>query len=59
MLNKEIYKMAKYFKKPSGIIIEATINHDLASLKDRFEECDVNGNAIKKAPKKSTNKKGG
>ena len=51
--------MTPYFKKPSGIIIEATINHDLASLKDRFEECDVNGNAIKKAPKKSTNKKGG
>ena len=44
--------MAKYFKKPSGIIIEATENHDLASLKDRFEECDANGKAIKKQSKK-------
>ena len=41
--------MAQYFKKPSGIIIEATENHDLASLKDRFEECDAYGGAIKKA----------
>ena len=48
--------MAKYFKKPSGIIIEATENHDLASLKDRFEECDANGKAIKKAPKKAVKK---
>ena len=44
--------MAKYFKKPSGTIIEATENHDFASLKDRFEECDANGKAIKKATKK-------
>ena len=43
--------MAKYFKKPSGIIIEATENHDLASLKDRFEECDKDGNKLKKKPK--------
>tara|TARA_Y100000593_G_C4254632_1_gene308970 strand:- start:268 stop:426 length:159 start_codon:yes stop_codon:yes gene_type:complete len=50
--------MAKYFKKPSGVIIEATDNHNLKSLKDRFEECDVNGNAIKKAPKKPVKKKG-
>ena len=49
--------MAQYFKKPSGIIIEATENHDLASLKDRFEECDADGKAIKKTPKK-TDKKG-
>ena len=48
--------MAKYFKKPSGIIFEATENHDLASLKDRFEECDVNGKAIKKATEKATKK---
>ena len=48
--------MAQYFKKPSGIIIEATENHDLASLKDRFEECDANGKAIKKAPKKAAKK---
>ena len=48
--------MAKYFKKPSGVIIEATENHDLASLKDRFEECDANGKAIKKVAKKSAKK---
>ena len=48
--------MAKYFKKPSGIIIEATENHDLASLKDRFEECDVNGKVIKKPAKKVAKK---
>ena len=48
--------MTPYFKKPSGIIIEVTENHDLASLKDRFEECDANGNAIKKATKKAAKK---
>ena len=48
--------MAQYFKKPSGIIIEATENHDLASLKDRFEECDADGNAIKKTPQKTAKK---
>ena len=48
--------MAKYFKKPNGIIIEATENHDLASLKDRFEECDINGKSIKKVAKKSAKK---
>jgi len=48
--------MAKYFKKPSGIIIEATENHDLASLKDRFEECDINGKAIERVAKKSAKK---
>ena len=48
--------MAQYFKKPSGIVFEATENHDLASLKDRFEECDENGKAIKKTVKKKTKK---
>ena len=48
--------MTPYFKKPNGIIIEATENHDLASLKDRFEECDANGKAIKKVTKKATKK---
>ena len=48
--------MAQYFKKPSGIIIEATENHDLASLKDRFEECDANGKAVKKTAKKAAKK---
>ena len=49
--------MAKYFKKPSGVIIEVTDNHDLKSLKDRFEECDINGKELKKASKKSAKKK--
>ena len=48
--------MAKYFKKPSGIVFEATENHDLASLKDRFVECDVDGKEIKKTVKKKTKK---
>ena len=48
--------MAKYFKKPNGVIIEVTPEHDLASLKDRFEECDINGKAIKKVAKKSAKK---
>ena len=51
------YKM-KYFKKPNGVVIEAQPNHDLDSLKDRFEECDANGKAIKKAPKKAKKKAG-
>ena len=50
--------MAKYFKKTNGVIIEATANHNLDSLKERFEECDENGKAIKKAPKKTAKKKG-
>ena len=50
--------MAKYFKKPNGVIIEVNDNHDLKSLKDRFEECDANGKALKKSVKKSTKKKG-
>ena len=50
--------MSKYFKKPSGVIIKATENHDLDSLKDRFKECDVNGKVLKKTAKKPTKKKG-
>jgi len=50
--------MAKYFKKPNGIIIEATENHDLASLKDRFIECDVDGKEIKKEKPKAKKKVG-
>ena len=47
----------KYFKKPNGVVIEVQPNHDLDSLKSRFEECDVNGKAIKKAPKDKPKKK--
>lgn len=46
-----------YFKKPNGIIIEANSNHDLDSLKDRFIECDVKGNEIKKEKPKKIKKK--
>ena len=52
--------MAKYFKKPNGLVIEATPNHDMDSLMARFEECDVNGKLIKaekKAVKKPSKKK--
>ena len=52
--------MAKYFKKPNGLVIEATPNHDINSLMERFEQCDVNGKAIKvekKAAKKPSKKK--
>ena len=48
--------MKQYFKKPSGVIIEVSPNHDIASLKERFEECDVNGKSIKKESKKTTKK---
>ena len=48
--------MAKYFKKPNGVVIEASPSHNLDSLKDRFEECDANGKAIKKAEKKPDKK---
>ncbi len=52
--------MAKYFKKPNGLVIEATPNHDIDSLMARFEECDANGKPIKvekKAVKKPSKKK--
>tara|TARA_R100000808_G_C2131917_1_gene140958 strand:- start:454 stop:618 length:165 start_codon:yes stop_codon:yes gene_type:complete len=48
----------RYFKKPTGVIIKVQQQHDIKSLEDRFEECDVNGNAVKKAEKKKTSKKG-
>ena len=48
--------MAQYFKKPNGVIIEMQTNHDIASLKDRFVECDVNGKEIKKKETKKAKK---
>ena len=43
----------KYYKKPNGMIIEYDpLNHDEKSLKDRFEECDKEGNPKKKSKKK-------
>ena len=44
--------MKRFFKKASGMIIEANDNHDIKSLEDRFEECDENGGKIKKEVKK-------
>ena len=48
--------MAQYFKKTNGVIIEVKPEHDLASLKNRFEECDINGKAIKQVANKSAKK---
>ena len=44
--------MALYFKKKTGIIIKVGPQHDIKSLMDRFEECDINGNPIAKKTKK-------
>ena len=46
-----------YFKKPNGVIIEANSNHDLDSLKERFTECDANGNEMKAEKPKKPSKK--
>ena len=48
--------MKRFFKKASGMIIEANDNHDIKSLEDRFEECDENGGEIKKEVKKVAKK---
>ena len=48
--------MDQFFKKPSGVVFKANSNHDIASLKARFIECDENGNTVKKV--KKANKKG-
>ena len=48
--------MERFFKKGNGTIIKAGPQHDLQSLKDRFEECDENGNKIKKEVKKVAKK---
>tara|TARA_R100000781_G_scaffold114777_1_gene86909 strand:+ start:658 stop:828 length:171 start_codon:yes stop_codon:yes gene_type:complete len=52
--------MARYFKKPNGVIVEAAPNHDIASLKSRFVEVDADGKELKKEapkPKKKSSKK--
>ena len=48
--------MGKFFKKGNGTIIEANDGHDIKSLEDRFEECDSNGDKIKKEVKKVAKK---
>tara|TARA_Y100001963_G_C6750206_1_gene433793 strand:+ start:68 stop:250 length:183 start_codon:yes stop_codon:yes gene_type:complete len=47
----------RFFKKANGVIFEATSNHDMGSLEDRFMECDANGNEIKKEKPKAKPKK--
>ena len=51
-------KMDKYFKKSNGLVIKYDpSNHDLDSLKDRFQECDADGSEIKKPKPKPKAKK--
>ena len=41
-----------YYKKPNGSIIKYDPKaHDEKSLKDRYEECDKDGNKLEKKPK--------
>ena len=50
--------MSKFFKKPSGAIVEYDeINHDLKSLQDRFEECNADGSKVDPKPKPKKEKK--
>tara|TARA_R100001594_G_scaffold1060_1_gene4402 strand:+ start:1718 stop:1930 length:213 start_codon:yes stop_codon:yes gene_type:complete len=49
-------KMKRFFKKNTGVIIEATPNHDIDSLISRFTECDASGKEIKKVVAKPTKK---
>lgn len=55
-INIGIY-IYEIFKKPSGVVFQVKPNHDLNSLKERFVECDVNGNEIKKEAKPKKEKK--
>ena len=48
----------RYFKKPNGTVIQVIPTHDIKSLEDRFVECDIDGNEIKKVVKKSKKKEG-
>ena len=49
----------RYFKKNNGTIIKVGPQHDLVSLKERFKECDINGNDLKpkSKPKPKSSKK--
>lgn len=50
-------KMDKYFKKANGRLIKYDpANHDLDSLKDRFEECEADGSKMKPEQKKKKDK---
>ena len=47
----------RYFKKSTGVIIKVQPSHDIKSLEDRFEECDVNGKAVLKKETKNNEKR--
>lgn len=49
----------KFFKKANGMVYKVMPNHDIESLKARFEECDAKGNTIKKEKPKASKKKEG
>tara|TARA_Y100001951_G_scaffold17720_1_gene13046 strand:- start:129 stop:284 length:156 start_codon:yes stop_codon:yes gene_type:complete len=50
--------MSKYFKKPSGYVVEYDEkNHDLKSLENRFEECNADGSKIESKSKSKKEKK--
>lgn len=51
--------MERYFKKPNGTIIQFGSHHDIKSLEERFVECDIKGNEIKKEKPKKVKKKAG
>ena len=42
----------EFFKKANGMVFKVMPNHDIESLKARFEECDAKGNPIKKEKEK-------
>ena len=49
--------MDRYFKKSNGMrFMYDPMKHKLDSLKQRFEECDEDGMALKKPKKSSKNK---
>ncbi len=51
--------MKRFFKKSTGVIIQAMPNHDIDSLISRFTECDIDGNELKKEKTKASKKKEG
>ena len=45
--------MKRFFKKATGVIIEAMAHHDMKSLVERFVECDSDCKEVKKEKPKS------
>ena len=47
--------MERYFKKPAGYIVKYDPSkHDIESLKDRFKECDKEGNPRRRQRKRKS-----